>query len=81
MACGEVHPQARIVSLPDGREMGNYTEDYRRYCEAKFVLKRYRSKRTRQEYLDGVERERGYQAKMDLRNEMLKIWEWKKGQR
>ena len=81
VACGKVHSHARIVKTEDGREMGNYSEEWRRYCEAKWVLKRYRSKRTRQEYLNEVEKERGYQPKMDLRDEMLKIWEWKKGQR
>jgi hypothetical protein len=77
-ACGEVHSHARLVTTVDGREMGNYSEEWRRYNEAKWVLKRYRSKRTRQEYLDKVEELRGYPAKMELRDEMLKIWTWKK---
>ena len=77
-ACGEVHSHARLVTTVDGREMGNYSEEWRRYNEAKWVLKRYRSKRTRQEYLDAVERERGYPAKMELRDEMLRLWTWKK---
>lgn len=79
--CGEVHSHARIVTLPDGREVGNYSEEHRRYWEANWVLKRYRSKRTRQAYLDEIERIRGFEAKMELREEMLKIWTWKKGQK
>ena len=79
--CGEVHSHARIVTLPDGREVGNYSEEHRRYWEANWVLKRYRSKRTRQAYLDEIERIRGFEAKMELREEMLKIWNWKKGQK
>jgi hypothetical protein len=79
--CGEVHSHAKIVSLPDGREVGNYSEEHRRYWEANWVLKRYRSKRTRQEYLSRIEELRGFEAKMELRDEMLRIWNWKKGRK
>jgi hypothetical protein len=77
-ACGEVHSHARIVTTVDGRQMGNYSEEWRRYNEAKWVLKRYRSKRTRQEYLDKIEEHRGLPAKLELREEMLRLWTWKK---
>ena len=46
-SCGEVHERARIVKTIDGREMGNYQDEWRRYHEAMWVLKKYRSKRTR----------------------------------
>jgi hypothetical protein len=78
-ACNEVHAGARIVKLPDGREVGNYSEESRRWHEAAWVLKRYRSKRTRLEYLSAVEEKRGLQARNELREEMLRVWNWKKG--
>lgn len=78
-SCGKVHEHARIVRLPNGEEVGNYTEAFRRWHEAAWVLKRYRSKRTRLEYLSAVEDKRGTQARNELREEMLKVWNWKKG--
>jgi hypothetical protein len=73
--CGQVHPEAKLVRLPDGREVGTYSEEYRRYHEALWVLKKKRSKRTRIEYLEGVREKRGLQAKEELREEMLGIWQ------
>lgn len=77
--CGEVHEGARIVRTVDGREMGNYSEQWRRYCEAKWVLKKYRTKNTRRKYLLLVEAARGTEAANELRAEMLLQYEWKKG--
>jgi hypothetical protein len=76
-ACGEVHERARIVKTVDGREMGNYQDEWRRYHEAMWVLKKYRSKRTRQEYLGKVRENRGERAMHELRNEMMLLWQWK----
>lgn len=76
--CGKIHPWARLVKLPDGREVGTDSEDFRRYCEAKWALRRYRSKNTRIRYLDLVEEKRGAKAREELRAEMLKIWEAKR---
>lgn len=72
--CGHIHPNARLVELSDGRVVGSYSEEYRRYCEAVWVLKKKRSKRTRIEYLDGVAEKRGRKAREELREEMLRIW-------
>lgn len=79
-ACGEVHERARIVKTHDGREMGNYSEEWRRYHEAKWVLKKYRSKNTRRKYLLVIEANRGVQAMLELRAEMMLQYNWKKGQ-
>lgn len=77
-ACGEIHSHARLVKLFDGREVGNYSREWRLHCEAKWVLRMKRSKRTRMEYLDQVEQRRGLPAKLELREEMLKIYEARK---
>lgn len=77
-ACGLTHADARVVELPDGRQVGSYSEQYRLYCEAKWVLKNKRTKNTRRKYLLGVEAERGTQAMQELRAEMLLQYEWKK---
>ena len=61
--------------MADGREMGSYSEEYRLYCEAAWLLRKKRSKRTRIEYLDAVAEKRGVQARIDLREEMLRQWQ------
>lgn len=76
--CGHIHPGSRLIELSDGRVVGSYSDDYRRYCEAVWVLKKKRSKRTRIEYLDAVAERRGEKARQELREEMLKIWKEKK---
>jgi hypothetical protein len=80
-SCGEVHERAKIVKTIDGREMGNYQDEWRRYHEAMWVLKKYRSKRTRQAYLSRIAEIRGSQAMADLRAEMMLLWKWKEGQK
>jgi hypothetical protein len=74
-ACGEIHPDARLVTLPDGRQVGNYSEAHRLYNEARWVLRRYRVKSTRQAYLRRVAEQRGSEAAWALREEMLTLWE------
>ncbi len=77
--CGQLHPQARLITLPDGREVGSYSEEYRRYTEAAWVLKnlpdkhRDPSRMTKFRYLQAIERRRGRQARDELREEMLRI--------
>ena len=75
--CGRVHSAARMVRLPYGPVVSSYSEDYRRYCEANTVLKRFRSKRTRMQYLAAVANRRGEQAAAELRAEMLRVWQYK----
>lgn len=75
--CGRVHPSARMVRLSYGAVVSSYSEDYRRYCEANTVLKRFRTKKTRMQYLAAVANRRGEQAAAELRAEMLKIWKTK----
>jgi len=79
-ACGEVHETARIVRTRDGREMGSYSREWFMYNEAVWVLKKFRSKRTRQEYLGRVMENRGEAEMYKLRAEMLLQWKWKEEQ-
>ena len=79
-ACGEVHETARIVTTRDGREMGSYSRQWFMYNEAVWVLKKFRSKKTRQEYLGRVRENRGEAEMNKLRDEMLLQWKWKEGQ-
>jgi len=73
--CGRLHVGARLVKLPDGREVGSYSEEFRQYNEAAWVLRKKRSRRTRIEYLDAVGEKRGEKARQALRDEMMRIWE------
>lgn len=75
--CGQIHKGARWVDLPDGRRVSSYSEEYRRYHEAAWVLRKKRSKRTRLEYLDAVAEKRGVEARIALREEMLRQWQHK----
>lgn len=75
--CGEVHSAAKIVKTVDGREMGNYSFEWRVYCEASYVLKRFRSKNTRRGYLQRIGEIRGEKMVEILKAEMLLLWQWK----
>lgn len=78
-ACGQTHPQARSVALPDGRVLGSYSDAYRTYTEAKWVLETLPDKHrdpqrmTKFKYLQAIERRRGRQAREQLREEMLRV--------
>lgn len=76
-ACGDIHPAARLVELPDGRVVGNYSKAFYLHNEAVWVLRTRRSKRTRMEYLAVVEEKRGWAERNALREEMLKVYEWR----
>lgn len=58
--------------------MNTYSEDYRRYCEARTVLRRFKVKKTRQKYLAEVYSKRGPDGYQALYDEMMLIWEWRK---
>ena len=66
------------ITTEDGRVMNTYSEDYRRYCEARTVLKRFKVKKTRQKYLAEVYSKRGSEGYQALYDEMMLIWEWRK---
>ena len=70
--------RGRDVKLPDGRVVNSWSEEYRRYTEAKTVFKRFKVKKTRQKYLADVLAKRGPQGHQDLYDEMMRIWEWEK---
>jgi hypothetical protein len=73
-ACNKVHPGGRLLRLPNGQTVGNYSEEYRLYAEAKSVLKRFRTRKTRQLYLARVAELRGHAGYDALRNAMLEIY-------
>lgn len=74
MACGQVHPGARLVKTEDGRQVGSHSEAWRRHCEARWVLSKKRSKNTRQAYLEAVRQARGDRAAWELREEMMVVY-------
>ena len=77
-ACGKIHGSSRLVRLPDGREVGSYSDEYRLFTEARDVLKRFKVKRTRQLHLAKVAEMRGQAGYEQLRNAMLEIYEREK---
>jgi hypothetical protein len=74
-ACGRVHKGVRLLRLPNGQTVGNYSEEYRLYAEARTVLKRFRTRKTRQLHLARVAEVRGRTGYDALRNAMLEIYE------
>lgn len=74
LACRDVHGSPRLFRLPDRRIVSSYSEEYRMYTEAKWVLKRYKVKRTRQLYLAEVAKLRGPVAYDQLKAAMMEIW-------
>jgi len=78
LACNQVHNSSRLLHLPDGRTVGNYSEEYRLYAEAAGVLKRFRTRKTRQLHLSRVAEVRGHASYEQLRNAMLAIYEREK---
>lgn len=74
LACRRVHGSPRLFRLPSGRIVSTYSEEFRLYTEAKWVFKRFRTKRTRQLYLAEVATLRGTSAYNELRDAMTEIW-------
>lgn len=68
----------RLVELSDGRLVSNYSEEYRLYCEARWLMKKYRTKNTRQKYLADVREKRGLKGYEVLYGELLRQWKHKK---
>ena len=83
--CGNVHDNARLVTLPDGRQVGNHSEQYRLFCEATWAMRLPdtvgpRSKKwTKRRYLLEVQRVRGELAAEQLRTVMMRLWKEQHG--
>ena len=83
-ACGKVHPDARLITLPDGSIVGSYSNEYRAYTEAKWVLEKLpvtvnrRRKKTlqisRRDYILAVQDRRGRAAADELALMVTKLW-------
>jgi len=83
-ACGKVHPDAKLITLPDGSIVGSYSMEYRAYTEAKWVLEKLpvtvnrRRKKTpqisRRDYIMAVLDKRGQESADELANNVTKLW-------
>ncbi len=83
-ACGKVHPDAKLITLPDGSIVGSYSNEYRAYTEAKWVLEKLpvtvnrRRKKTpqisRRDYIMAVLDKRGQESANELANNVTKLW-------
>ena len=78
-ACGQVHAGAKLAKTEDGRELGTYSEEWRRYCEAKRVLRK-RTPKALNAYLDKIQELRGVEARIELREEMARLWKHRQSQ-
>ena len=83
-ACGRVHPDAKLITLPDGTVVGSYSNEYRAYTEAKWVLDKLpvtvnkRRKSTpqisRRDYIMSVLDKRGQASANELAAMVTKLW-------
>ena len=83
-ACGRVHPDAKLITLPDGTLVGSYSNEYRAYTEAKWVLDKLpvtvnkRRKSTpqisRRDYIMSVLDKRGQASANELAAMVTKLW-------
>lgn len=81
-ACGRLHSSARLVTLPDGRQVGNQSEAYRAWTEANWAMtlpdrvdKRRKGPHiSKREYLEKVRQIRGDAAADQLRALMVELW-------
>lgn len=73
LGCGHHHRGEKQVALVDGSIVSNYSESWRRECEARSVLK-LPTLEKRQEYLSRIEKFRGRTAADELRDTMLSVW-------
>lgn len=83
-ACGKVHPDAKLITLPDGSIVGSYSNEYRDYTEAKWVLDTLpvtvnrRRKSTpqisRRDYIMSVLDKRGQESANELAAMVTKLW-------
>ena len=76
-ACNQRHDNARLITLPDGTEVGLQSREYALYCESKTVLSWTKPRRT--EYLEQVEKARGSAGREELAKEILRWYAIKRG--
>lgn len=83
------YPNEQLVTLHDGTEVSNYSEEWRHECEARAILN-MPTKRQRQDFLwgkwdpernrdiGGVQQVRGEAAVTRLEETILSLWEKRK---
>lgn len=68
-----MNPGERPVTLIDGREVSNYSEEWRAECEARTVC-RMPNRFSRNEYMEKVKSRRGEEAHRVLWELVLQVW-------
>ncbi len=80
--CGSVHQSARLMTLPDGSQVGSQSEAWRAWTEAKWAMtlpdrvdKRRKGPHiSKREYIEKVRQARGDAAADALRAAMVELW-------
>ncbi len=73
----EKYRQSKMIKTLDGRILDSYSEEYKLYCGAKYILRKFRVKRTRQNFLRELLEKKGREFHNKFRAEMLRIYEAK----
>lgn len=68
-----MNPYERMVTLIDGREVSNYSEEWRQECEARTVCQ-MPHRLARNDYLNKVKSRRGEEEHRALWELVLRIW-------
>ena len=66
-----------MIKTLDGRILDSYSEEYKLYCGAQYILRKFRVKRTRQNFLRELLEKKGREFHNKFRAEMLRIYEAK----
>lgn len=76
-SCGEVHRNAKFIRTEDGRELALQSEAFTRYCQARYALRKYRTNKTRKGFLDKWRESKGEMEWAKLREEMLRLYDYR----
>lgn len=75
--CNQVHDAARLVTLPNGEEVGNYSQRFREVSEA-LQIAGYGTLEQRRRVLIGIEKKRGPAAAARVKQLIREFWQYRK---
>lgn len=74
--CNQVHPNARLVTLPNGEEVGSYSARFREVTEALAIV-RIETLEQRKRHLFMIEKKRGPEAVAQLKKLIREFWQYR----
>lgn len=75
--CNQVHEAARLVTLPNGEEVGNYSQRFREVSEA-LQIANYPTLEQRRRVMFNIEKKRGAAAAARVKQLIRDFWQYRK---